>query len=155
MDLYVIAVSHIILEGTIEDWEKILKKIKFLSKYKFYTEKMEKNIEEIIEPKKGNINLDFWKTILMETKENVEEFGDCVVFNKEKIIRGWICDFYPSMNKNPEISYRDLVNEINGVPITIELLNTSEKKDVSIYAGITDLKQDPKTFVVEPIVNYY
>ena len=91
----------------------------------------------------------------METKENVEEFGDCVVFNKEKIIRGWICDFYPPMNKNPEISYRDLVNEKNGVLITIELLNTGEKKDVTIYAGITDLKQDPKTFVVEPIVNYY
>ena len=63
----------------------------------------------------------------METKENVEEFGDCVVFNKEKIIRGWICEFYPLMNKNPEISYRDLVDEINYVPITIELLNIGDK----------------------------
>ena len=24
-----------------------------------------------------------------------------------------------------------------------------------IYAGILDLKQDPNTYVVEPIVNYY
>lgn len=117
-------------------------------------EKMEKNIEEIIETKKGNINLDFWRTIIMETKENINEYENCVTFKKEKIIRGWICDFYPSMNKNPEISHRDLADEINEVPIAIELLNTGEKKVATLYAGITDLKQDPKTFVVEPIVNY-
>ena len=56
-------IPYILLEGTLEDWEKILQKLKFLSKYDFSREKMEKNIEEIINTKKGKINLDFWRKI--------------------------------------------------------------------------------------------
>ena len=149
-------IPYIILEGTIEDWEKILKKLKFLSKYEFYTEKMEKNIEEIIETKKGNINLDFWRHIIMETKENVTVVEKCMDVTKEKnVIRGWICDFYPTLDKNVEANSYNLVKEVNEVPITIEFEETGETKKAEIVAGILDLKQDPKTFIVEPIVKYY
>ena len=148
-------IPYIILEGTIEDWEKILKKLKFLSKYEFYTEKMEKNIEEIIETKKGNINLDFWRHIIMETKENVR-VEKCMGVTKEKnVIRGWICDFYPTLDKNVEANSYNLVKEVNEVPITIEFEETGETKKAEIIAGILDLEQDPETFIVEPIVKYY
>ena len=148
-------IPYIILEGTIEDWEKILKKLKFLSKYEFYTEKMEKNIEEIIETKKGNINLDFWRHIIMETKENVR-VEKCMGVTKEKnVIRGWICDFYPTLDKNVEANSYNLVKEVNEVPITIEFEETGETKKAEIVAGILGLKQDHKTFIVEHIVKYY
>ena len=52
-------IPYILLEGTLEDWEKILEKLKFLSKYEFSSKKMEKDIKEIINTKKGKINLDF------------------------------------------------------------------------------------------------
>ena len=52
-------IPYIILEGNLNDWEKILVKLKFLSKYGFYISKMEKDIIEIINTKKGNINIDF------------------------------------------------------------------------------------------------
>ena len=149
-------IPYIILEGTIEDWEKILKKLKYLSKYEFNIQKMEKDIEEIIKTKKGNINLKFWRNIIMETKEKLTESVGCgkKVTKEKKLIRGWICDFYPTMKKNVETSSHDLVDEVNEVPIIIELKETGETKEGRIYAGIRDLKQDPKTFIVEPIVNY-
>ena len=90
-------IPYIILEGTIEDWEKILKKLKYLSKYEFWTEQMEKDIKEIINTKKGNINYDFWRKIIMETKEKIMEKNGCLRPKEVErdIIKGWICDFYP------------------------------------------------------------
>ena len=76
-------IPYILLEGTLEDWEKILEKLISLSKYGFSREKMENNIKEIINTKKGKINLDFWRKIIMETKKD-EDIGLFVV-QKERI----------------------------------------------------------------------
>ena len=48
----------------------------------------------------------------------------------------------------------DLLEEVVEAPITIKDLETNETKKGVIYAGIRDLKQDPHTFEVEPIINY-
>jgi len=145
-------IPYILLEGTLEDWEKILQKLKFLSKYDFSREKMEKNIEEIINTKKGKINLDFWRKIIMETKKEEEDWKGCGSEGEDKIT-GWILDFYDHLF-NPLSRDSNLVEEVLEVPI--ELTDDTERKRVKgmICAGIRDLKQDPETYVVEPIVNY-
>ena len=78
-------ISYIILEGTLEDREKILKKFKYLSKYEFSNSNIKKDIEEIISTKKGNINYNFWRNIIMETKEIVHEAINCKVKEVEKM----------------------------------------------------------------------
>ena len=45
-------IPYILLEGNLNDWEKILEKLKFLSKYDFDIKNMEKDIIEIINTKK-------------------------------------------------------------------------------------------------------
>ena len=144
-------IPYIILEGTLEDWKKILQKLEFLSKYHFSVDDMKKNIEEIINTKKGNINYDFWRNIIMETKTTVEETANCCVKRVEKdVIKGWICDFY----QREYLERNKLVNEVLMVPVYLRQIETKEMKKAIIYTGIRDLKQDPETFVVEPIVNY-
>ena len=124
-------IPYILLEGSLEDWEKILKKLEFLSKYGFYTSQMIKNIEEIINTKKGNINYEFWRNIIMETKETVEKFVDCSLIYEEKlIIRGWICDFYYGMKRYPERN--KLVEEVLKVPVQINQIETGETKEAII-----------------------
>ena len=58
------------MEGTLEDWEKILKKTKDLSKYnlKEWVENLEPILLKNIETKKGKIDKDFWKKILYPEK---------------------------------------------------------------------------------------
>ena len=56
------------------------------------------------------------------------------------------------MEINPERN--NLVDEVLKVPVQIKQIETEETKEAIIYTGIRDLKQDPKSFVVEPIVNY-
>ena len=75
-------IPYILLEGSLNDWENILNKLKFLSKYNFYIEYMEKDIIEIINTKKGKIDLEFWSKIIMETKI------------KEKVTRPCMFDFH-------------------------------------------------------------
>jgi hypothetical protein len=151
--MLVCGIPYILLEGTLEDWEKILEKLKFLSKYDFPNEKMKKDLEEIINTKKGKINLDFWRKIIMETKKEDDDLIHCGSKGEDKIIR-WILDFYDGLS---ETFSRDsyFIKEVLEVPIEITEIK-GKKKTIKgmIYAGIWDLKQDPETYVVEPIVNY-
>ena len=155
VSMTVCGIPYILLEGTLEDWEKILEKLMFLSKYGFSREKMENNIKEIINTKKGKINLDFWRKIIMETKKDKGDWIGCGSESKDKIT-GWICDFYYTLGLKKIIS-RDniyLDDEVLEVPIKITETKSNKTIDGTISAGIRDLKQDPNTFVVEPIVNY-
>ena len=149
-------IPYIILEGNLNDWEKILVKLKFLSKYGFYISKMEKDIIEIINTKKGNININFWRKIIMETKENISESNGCSISLKKvekSFITGWILDFY-NEDKIKKEDIKDLIEEIVEVPINITEVETQKTKTGIIYAGIRDLKQDPNNFEVEPVVDY-
>ena len=153
MGMVVCGIPYILLEGTLEDWEKILEKLKFLSKYEFSNKKMEKDIEEIINTKKGKINLDFWRKIIMETKKEDDDWRGCGSKGEDKIT-GWICDFYYSLG---DVISRDsyLPDEVLEASIQITEMGSKEKTvNYIISSGIRDLVQDPKTFVVEPIVNY-
>ena len=153
-------IPYIILEGSLNDWENILNKLKFLSKYGFYINCMEKDIIEIINTKKGKIDLEFWSKIIMETKIKEKKINPCIfdsVFHEvENIyITGWILDFY-NEKKIKEKDISNLISEIVEVPIKITKINENNnkiKKSI-VYAGIRDIKQDPKNYEVEPIVNY-
>ena len=151
-------IPYIILEGSLNDWENILNKLKFLSKYDFYINNMEKDIIEIINTKKGKINLEFWSKIIMETKIKEKQTRACMFdfYEVENIyITGWILDFYNKRKiKKKDIS--DLISEIVEVPVKITEINdfhNNTKKGI-IYGGIRDIKQDPNNYEVEPIVNY-
>ena len=151
--MQVCGIPFILLEGTLEDWEKILAKLKFLSKYEFSNKKMEKDIEEIINTKKGKINLDFWRKIIMETKKEDSEWRGCGSEGEDKIT-GWICDFYYRV---AEVISRDsyLPDEVLEASVQITEMGSEEKTvNYILSSGIRNLVQDPKTFVVEPIVNY-
>ena len=154
-------IPYILLEGSLNDWENILNKLKFLSKYDFYTNNMEKDIIEIINTKKGKINLEFWSKIIMETKIKEKRMRKCLFEkNPEEVeniyITGWILHFYNEY-RIKERGISDLIPEIVEVPINIteiDALDNNNKKKCIIYAGIRDIKQDPNNYEVEPIVNY-
>ena len=98
-DLMMIAcgIPYIILEGSLNDWENVLNKLQFLSKYNFYIKNMEEDIMKIINTKKGKIDLDFWSKIIMETKIKEKQSRPCMFEIREVeniYIRGWILNFY-------------------------------------------------------------
>ena len=147
-------IPYILLEGNLEDWKKILEKLKSLSKCGFSTKKIEEDIIEIINTKEGKINLDFWRKIIMETKGTITETEGCMPVKVEReLITGWILDFYNKTQVKKD-DLKNLKEEVISAPVTVKEVETGETRPAVIYAGIRDLKQDPNTFIVEPIVNY-
>ena len=152
--MFICGIPYLILEGNLNDWEKILEKLKFLEKYDPPRKSIEEDLIEIINTKKGNINLDFWRKIIMETWKTTKKTIDCMYKEvEEDFIKGWILHFY-GYNRIEKDKINDLLKEVVEAPITVMDTETNEKKDGIIYAGIRDLKQDPHTFEVEPIINY-
>ena len=154
IDMVACGIPYIILEGNLEDWKKILEKLESLSRYGFHRERIEKDIIEIINTKEGKINLDFWRKIIMETKEIIEVSEPCCEPEKveRNVITGWILDFYDKKYVQKK-ELNELKEEVIQAPVSIKEIKTGEIKSAIIYAGIRDLKQDPITYVVEPIAN--
>lgn len=147
-------IPYIVLEGNLDDWEKILEKLKFLKKYNFSIESIEEDLIEIINTKKGIINLDFWRKIIMETRETTTKMIGCMDKEvEEDFIYGWILHFY-GWDRIEKNDINELLKEVVEAPITVMDLETKETTKGILYAGIRDLNQDPNTFEVEPIINY-
>ena len=153
---------YIELEGSLEDWELILDKIKTFKKLGL--EKWIKNIEEILEKiidsKKGKIDISFWKNLIM--------YRDCCGICGEPdpyiSFSGWITNFFPFNNKggyyyNSEIKIyniekSDPMSEIVVTPLKIHLVDVNRDIDLNIYSGVLGISQDPKTLCVKPELGF-
>jgi len=84
---YGCGIPYIILEGTADDYKKILEKAKKLAKYDFnwYIERITEPIQKMIEAKEGNIDTEYFKKIIQK-----RYYFICV---PEEEISGWITKF--------------------------------------------------------------
>ena len=92
-------VPYIILEGTSEDYEKIISKAEKLKQYQFewYINRVIPHIEKMVEAKKGNIDVDYFKKMVENhtEKEWVSGLSGRGGHNvKVDAIKGWILDFF-------------------------------------------------------------
>ena len=90
---------YIILEGTAEDYEKIIAKAEKLEKYDFswYITKIIPHIQKMVEAKKGNIDVKYFKDFIQEDKitEYVSGLSGRGGHNvKVPILKGWILNFF-------------------------------------------------------------
>ena len=80
--------NEVRIEGTIQDWESIRDRTLALSEFnlKWWTDELVPVLEQIIEAKKGNPDLDFWKKIYLK-----EGYGS----GSQARVSGWVNVFYP------------------------------------------------------------
>ena len=71
MDLCGCGIPYIILEGTAEDYKKIISKAKQLSKYVFdwYINRIIPHIEKMVAAKEGKIDVDYFKNMIQKREE--------------------------------------------------------------------------------------
>ena len=92
-------IPYIILEGTAEDYEKIFEKAKNLSKYNFdwYINRIIPHIEKMVEAKKGNIDVNYFKNIIQDditTKFVKGRSGRGGQNMQVPLLKGWILNFF-------------------------------------------------------------
>ena len=160
-------ISSITLEGTIEDWEKIKTKLKFLSKKDFGLDWWFKHLIPIIDKvimtkryytKENNINNEitkFWKDMI-RIKEERKDFYDPFTIN------GWIIKFIPDLsNGEPkmfnEMKKEDIPDQIMSCPLELIVYNLDRTKTIHkcrLESGFYGMSQNKKNYSVRPVIGY-
>ena len=172
----------ITLRGTVEDYEKILKKIEFLKDYnlEWWLNLLKPIITKIIETKKclnenrkNEIDFEFWKGMIKkETKEKKVEEGSQVKKYQTDFISGWIVYFFPFNKKGGrrdeigrlkikselefliETDCKEIPGEIQSVPILIKDITINKDFNCNIYNGFFGFERDNNQRM-KPIIGWF
>ncbi len=153
--LYLICgIPEITIEGTKEDWENILVRIKQLEKYelKWWIKEIEPIIKEFINVYEGKIDKRFWRNMCKVHSE--KEYG------RGNIIDGWIIKFFPYSDRGERMKF-DEISFIHAVPsqlftvdfdyiITDAFGKVISKSPMKWWAGFIGLEQDTLTKALKP-----
>ena len=102
-------IPYLILEGTSDDYKKILAKCEALKKFKFewYINRIIPCIQKMLEAKEGKIDVDFFKSIVQK-KEKTENrnvpSGEEPEDMKVKYISGWILKFFGYLSERDDMT---------------------------------------------------
>ena len=115
-------IPYIILEGTADDYKKILEKAKSLKKYHFgwYIEKILPHIQKMIDAKEGKIDVDYFKNMIQKKEITEQRYGPSGMSKydvKVDIISGWILNFFAYYK---EVSYGGKVERFEEKEIRVE-----------------------------------
>lgn len=148
-------IPYITIEGSVEDWQKILEKLNNLNKYKFewFTEDVSPIIEKIIQTKLGNVDKKFWKDMI--------RVKDGRGFYDPSRVDGWFTKFFPfddegSRNYGSISDGDDLQNEMLSIPFILDVIYPDKtiRKNCIIYAGFVGLTQNKENGSFKPEIGW-
>ena len=172
----------ITLRGILEDYEKILEKMKFLNNFglDWWYNILKPIIEKIIETKKcltenkkEKIDYEFWRQMIKkETKRKTEEEGSRVKTYETDFISGWIINFFPFGKKGNrrdregrfeipnklgflvETNCKDIPGEILCVPVEIIEVLFNTNHNCYLYNGFLGFERDNNKRM-KPVIGWF
>ena len=157
-------IPEVTIEGSVEDWEKINRRLDYLSKYdlKWWTSELKPVIQKIVDSKRGKFQKSFWM--------NMVKYHKTGLYGSYDGIDGWLLKFYPYLELNGEgngltrSEFKEikhvgvLPKEIASVPFTFEIQNgfamIVATHKMEFWAGFMGVKQDKLTFNVKPEIGW-
>ena len=161
---------YIILEGSAEDYRKIITKAKELSKYQFdwYINRIIPHVEKMAEEKEGKIDIEYFKNMIQ--KDSVTQTRKGASGRKSYEVQvdyicGWFLNFfayYKFFNKiQPFTEDKILVEQINNlanqmliVPFTMEDINHKTTYLMKFKVGFAGCEQNDKKEVI-PVQGWF
>ena len=150
-------IPEITLQGTPEDWQKILEKTKQLGKYDlaWWTNELEPILEEFVKASKGKISKRFWR--------NMFKYHSRKKYGAPKIIDGWIVKFFPYDKGGKRNNMHNLegINCSDNLPeeiVKVDLKYIDSKTGVTIplelWAGFVGIEQNIENFTLTPKIGW-
>ena len=108
MDIFVCGVPYVVLDGTSEDYKKILAKAKELKKYdlNWYFDRIIPHLEKMIEAKEGKIDKEYFKNMIQKS-ELVDikrgSSGNIIGEYKVDALSGWFLSFFSYIKDEKKI----------------------------------------------------
>ena len=164
---------YINLEGTLNDYEQLKNKIEQLKGFDIddWINELIIIVDKIIETKKGNIDTDFWKNMIIN-KETIEPRGSGEL-TKVNNIDGWLLNFYPyfkiddafekcerlekrtDFNKPLDVKrLKYIPEELIEVPLTMIHKFTGEQTELYVKTGILGMIRD-KNGLIKPEIGWF
>ena len=104
IEQFICGIPYIILEGTAEDYKKIINKANYLRKYKFewYIDRIIPHIQKMVEAKEGKIDVEHFQNIIQKKEIIENRRNGCLneIYEvKVDQIFGWILKFFAYYNE--------------------------------------------------------
>jgi len=144
-------IPEITLQGTPEDWQKILDKTKQLGKYDltWWTKELEPILQKFVNASQGKIDKEFWRNMFKYHSQ--ERYG------APNIIDGWIVKFFPYNKDGKRNNLRELEGRDGNLPaeiVKVDLNFFEEKTGITtpleLWAGFVGLEQNRENFALTP-----
>lgn len=152
----VCGIPEITLQGTPEDWRKVLSKAQELKKYdlSWWINEIEPILKEFIRTSEGKVNTKFW--------QNMFKYHSQKKYGAPNIIDGWIIKFFP-YDKNAN---RNNLKELNGsnslpeeiVKVDVNYIKTDgqsrQQTMLELWSGFIGLAQNKDNFGLTPQIGW-
>lgn len=129
-------ISEVTVEGTVKDWEKILRRLDYLAKYdlEWWTSELKPVIQKIIDTKQGKLDKQFWM--------NMVKYHKLGAYGSYDGIDGWLLKFYPYLQSSSPPVAENKVTASNG-PTNIQIYNTDDPsyKTRTLYLRRSEFKE--------------
>lgn len=149
-------IPEITLQGTTEDWQKLLEKTEKLGDYDlhWWTKELEPLLEEFVNASKGDIDKKFWR--------NMFKYHSQKQYGAPEVIDGWIVKFFPydkdgkRNNLKKLIGGESLPEEM--VKVDVKYIKTdgiqTEETMLELWAGFIGLEQNTETYALTPKISW-
>ena len=160
MDLCGCGIPYLILEGTAEDYKKIIEKANKLKKYEFdwYIDRILPHINKMVEAKEGKIDKEYFKNMIQKEEITEASYGLSGMYEGDKkfeYLSGWFLELFAyykegDRNNDKKIrvkSFKYLANQMLIVPFKIKDLVHNKEYDMKYRVGFVGCYQNDKNEV--------
>ncbi|MDR2037289.1 MAG: DUF4419 domain-containing protein [Bacteroidales bacterium] len=149
-------IPKVTLEGTTEDWERLLEKARYLRKYNldWWLDEIEPLLEEFVRASKKKIDKRFWR--------NMFKFHTLKQYGSPTVIDGWIVKFFPYDKEGRRNDLKSISN-VNRLPselVKVDVKYIEVFQDTTIvtplqfWAGFIGLQQDSENYSLRPEIGW-
>ncbi len=148
----------ITIEGTPQDWQRVIEKTEQLSKYGLseWLGQLKPLLKEFVLAAEGKPNLSFWQKIVK--KDGIKNLNPGGAYKKDATpLDGWILKFYPDKNGKirKSVPYTgNLEEEIVRVPYTLIDAVNNKTYHLELCAGIVGATLDSQNRSVKPKIGW-
>ena len=158
-------IPTITIEGTPDDWRKIIKKVESLRNYDlgWWVDDLKPILQEFVNASEGNVNKDFWQNIVKKDRpESMKKGAGCGVKDATKF-DGWFLKFMPfdKDGRTPDtVVYgrNDMLPSVVSAPFTYVVKDSTgnifSKTPMEIMSGFVGIDVNENTYTMRPHIGW-
>lgn len=151
-------IPYIKLEGTTEDWQKLLDKTMQLEQYglRWWTSDLKNILKEFVQASKGKPTQWFWQNMIMRRKPQSLAGNECSL-EGVSMLDGWFLKFFPFYQNGrtpgavPHYT-KDMLPELLRVDFNYNVGGRSTKME--LWAGFVGAEEDNETYALRPKIGW-